>query len=110
MPNVKIYVDELLLPNCREGLVHALPPLRATLCDALKVDVSACQFAILSVMAMPDLPRVNVEMHILSHTDRTRDMLMSLAVLIQSGIGSVTGTHTAVRIATLMPDGYVAIK
>jgi hypothetical protein len=110
MPNVKIYIDETLLPTCREGLVAALPALRTMLCAALNVEVPACQFAILSVLVMPDLPRVNVEMQILPHPERTRDMLASLAALVQSNISSVTGTHTAVRIATLAPEGYVARK
>jgi hypothetical protein len=79
MPNVKLYVDETLLPGCRAGLIAALPGLRTMLCDALKVDVAACQFAVIPVIAMPDLPRVNVEMHILPHPDRTKDGLKSLA-------------------------------
>jgi hypothetical protein len=110
MPNVKLYVDETLLPGCRAGLIAALPGLRAMLCDRLKVDVAACQFAILSVIAMPDLPQVNVEMHILPHPDRTREMLNSLAAAVQSQIAAVTGTHIAVRIATLIPDTYVVLK
>jgi hypothetical protein len=110
MPNVKFYVDETVLPGCRAGLIAALPGLRATLCDTLKVEDAACQFAILSVIAMPDLPRVNVEMHLLPHPDRTQDMLKSLAVAVQSLIGAITGTRTAVRIATLVPDAYIALK
>jgi hypothetical protein len=110
MPNVKLYVDETVLPSCRAGLIAALPGLRTMLCDALKVDDVACQFAILSVIAMPDLPRVNVEMHLLPHPDRTRDKPKSLAAAMQSLIAAFTSTHTAVRIATLVPDSYIALK
>lgn len=110
MPNVKLYVEETVLPGCRADLIAALPGLRTMLCAALKVDVATCQFAILSVIAMSDLPRVNVEMSILAHSDRTRDMLKSLAAAVQAWITAVTGTHTAVRIASLVPDGYVALK
>ena len=110
MPNLKIYVDEMLLPTCREALVAALHPLRALLCDALKVDVAACQFAVLPVLVMPNLPRVNVEMQIMPHPDRTKDVLTALAGRIQSQIGTATGTHTAVRISTLVPAGYIALK
>ncbi len=110
MPNVKLYVDETVLSGCRAGLIAALPSLRTMLCDRLKVYDVACQFAILSVIAMPDLPRVNVEMHLLPHPDRTRDMLKSLAAAMQSLIAAVTGTYTAVRIATLVPDAYIALK
>jgi hypothetical protein len=44
------------------------------------------------------------------HSDRTRDVLTALAKQIQALIGTATGTHTAVRIATLVPAGYVALK
>jgi hypothetical protein len=110
MPNVKLYVDETLLPGCRVALIAALPGLQAMLCDRLKVESAACQFAILSVIAMPDLTRVNVEMHLLPHPDRTQDTLKSLAGAMQSLIAAVTGTHTAVRFATLVPDPYIALK
>ncbi len=110
MPNLKIYVDETLLPGCRDGLARALHPLRAMLCDVLNVDVAACQFAILPVLAMPDLPRINVELQIMPNPDRTRKMLTALAMQIQAQIGSAAGTHTAVRITTLAPERYVALK
>ena len=110
MPNVKLYVDETVLPGCRADLIAALPGLRTMLCDALKVDVAACQFAILSVIAMPDLPRVNVELYLLPHPDRTQHMLKSLAVSVQARIAAVAHTHTAVRIATVVPDTYTALK
>ena len=110
MPKVKLYVDETLLPGCRARLIAALPGLRAMLCDRLRVEHLACQFAILSVIAMPDLPPVNVELHILPHPDRNRDMLKSLATALQSLIGEITGTHATIRITTLVPDAYVALK
>lgn len=110
MPNVKLYVDETLLPGCRAALIAALPGLRTMLCDTLKVEGAACQFAVLSVIAMPDLPRVNVEMSLLPHPERTRDILKSLAEAVQSLIAAVAGTHTAVRITTLVPDAYIALK
>ena len=110
MPNVKLYVDETVLPGCRADLIAALPGLRTMLCDVLKVDRAACQFAILSVIAMPDLPQVNVEVHLLDHSDRTRAMLKSVAEAVQAQVAAVTGTHTVVRIATLVPDTYFALK
>jgi hypothetical protein len=110
MPNVKVYVDETLLPGCREALSALLHPLRALLCQSLNVEVSACQFAILPALVMADLPRVNVEMHILPHPDRTRDRLTALAQTVQVMIGEAVGTHAAVRIAMLVPEGYVALK
>ena len=110
MPNVKIYIDETLLPDCRTALAEALLPLRTMLCAALSVEVGACQFAILTALVMPDLSRVNVEMHILPHPDRTRVKLTALAEQVQFHIAAATGLHAAVRIATLAPEGYVALK
>lgn len=110
MPNLKIYVDQGLLADCRAALVAELLPLRAHLCETLKVEVAACQFAILSAVVLPDLPRVNVELHILPHPDRTRATLADLAGQIQGRIAAATGTHTAVRITTLDPQGYVVLK
>ncbi|MBC7478049.1 MAG: hypothetical protein H7317_08135 [Pseudorhodobacter sp.] len=110
MPNLKIYVDVQLLADCQPALVAALVPLRAHLCEALKVDIAACQFAILSAVVMPDLPRANVELHIMPQPDRTRAALTDLAGQIQARISAATGTRTAVRITTLDPQGYIALK
>lgn len=110
MPNVKIYVDETLLPTCRATLTAALPSLRAMLCASLNVPVPACQFAVLSVIAMPDLPRVNVEIHLMPHPDRTRESLTTLAARVRALIGTATASHIAVRIAPLDPQTYVALK
>ena len=41
----------------RAALAQALGPIRAMLCQDLRVDVPACQFAVMAVGAMPDLPR-----------------------------------------------------
>lgn len=110
MPNLKIYVDEGLMPQCRAALQEALPRLRTLLCDRLAVGVPACQVAVLAVMVMPDLPRVNIEMQILPHPERTRDRLLDLAAEIQALIDAATGTQAAVRIATLDPATYIALK
>lgn len=72
MPNLKIYVDESLYPACRDQLASALGAIRAQLCADLDVAPAACQFAVMPVLAMPDLPRVAVEMFILPRPDRTR--------------------------------------
>lgn len=110
MPNVKIFVDETLLPECRAALVSALPALRGLLCARLNVAVSACQFAVLSVIAMPEQPRVNVEIHLMPHADRSRESLTALAAQVQAQVGAATASPTAVRIATLNPETYVALK
>jgi hypothetical protein len=78
MPNVKIFVDDSLYPAIRAPLAQALGPIRDMLCRELAVDVPACQFAVLPVGAMPDLPRVNVEMAILPRPERTREVILSV--------------------------------
>lgn len=110
MPNVKIFVDETLLPDCRAALVAALDPLRAMLCTRLNVAAAACQFAVVPVIAMPDQPGVNVEIHLMPHADRRRESLTALAAQVQAQVGAATASPTAVRIATLNPETYVALK
>jgi hypothetical protein len=110
MPNLKIFVDETLYPQCRESLAAAMEPIRSMLCDALKVDVPACQFATMPVMAMEDLPRVNAEMQILPKPERTRDHMLAVSRRLQEMLHSATGTHVAVRVVSLDPQTYIALK
>ena len=110
MPNVKIYVDDTLFPQCRDRLVAAMPPLRDLLCEGFQVDVPACQFAVIAVAAMPDLPRVNVEMAILPRPDRTRERIMALGRQIRSLLEEACGTHVALRVMALDPETYIAMK
>ncbi len=56
MPNVKIYVEEQVFADRRDALTATLKPIRDMLCADLKVDIAACQFAVLPVMAMPAVP------------------------------------------------------
>lgn len=110
MPNVKIFVDESLYPGIREPLTQALRPMRAMLCRDLAVDVQACQFAVMPVGAMPDLPRVNVEMSILPRPERTREVMLSVCTKLREIVEAATRTHVAVRVMALDPDTYIALK
>ncbi len=110
MPNVKIFVDETLLPDCRPALTDALVPIRVMLCRELNVDASACQFAVMPVIAMADLPRVNVEIQILPKPERTRDRVMSVCATLREMVSAATGAHVAVRASALDPETYVALK
>lgn len=110
MPNVKIFVDETLYPACRAGLGAALGPMRDYLCAEFRVDVPACQFAVLPVLAMPDLPRVNIEIQILPRADRTRDRVTAIGQHLRDMVAAVTGTHVAIRISGLDPETYIALK
>ncbi len=110
MPNVKIFVDEGIYPGCRDALGEALGPMRQLLCRELKVEVAACQVAVMPVLGMDDLPRVNVEMQLLPQPERTRELIMSVCTAVRALIGEATDRHTAVRVSFLDPQTYVALK
>lgn len=110
MPNVKIYVDETHFPAVRQGVAALLPGLRDMLCAELEVDVAACQFAVLPVLALPDQPRLNVELHVLPRASRSRAKLEAVAAELRGQLGQASGLSVAVRIATLDPVTYVALK
>lgn len=110
MPNVKIYVDDALYPDCRERLLHGLGPIRDMLCRDLMVDVPACQFAIIPVCAMPDLPRVNVEMQIMPKLERSREVVLAVCANLRHMVQAATQTHVAIRVTTLDPETYIALK
>ncbi len=110
MPNVKIYVDEMIYPLCRDSLSAALAPVCDMLCQDLIVDRPACQIAVIPVLAMPDLPRVNVEMQILPRPDRTRAALLAVCGKLRELVGAAAGTHAAVRVTTLDAETYIALK
>lgn len=110
MPNVKIFVEEALFANQGGALRNALLPLRDILCRGFGVDISACQFAVMPVMAMPDLPLVNVEMQILPRADRTRDAVLAVCQSVRDLVETAAGTHTAIRVSFLDPVTYIALK
>lgn len=110
MPNVKIFVDETIYPACRKEIAEALNPIRDMLCERLKVDVPACQFAVMPVGAMADLPRVNVEMQILPRPERTREAVLEVCRKLKEMVGAATSTHVAVRVVSLDPETYIALK
>ena len=110
MPNLKIYVDEVLYDEHRSTLPDMLLSIRKTLCDKLNVDTPTCQLAIIPVVAIPDLPRINVELMILPKPDRTRGHIIELGKTLQTLVSQVVPTQVAVRVATLDSGTYVALK
>lgn len=109
MPNAKIYVDQTVWPQ-RENIVALLPQLRDLFCHRLSVGPTACQLAVLPFYGLPDQPPINVELHILPAPERTHELLTSLAAAIRQLLASVVAGSIAVRIATLDPQSYVALK
>ncbi len=110
MPNVKIYVDERIYPTCRDRFPATLGQIRDMLCHDLDVVPPACQFAVIPVLAMPDLPPVNVELHMLPRPERNRAVLLAVCEKLRDMVGAVTGGHVAIRVTTLDPETYIALK
>jgi hypothetical protein len=110
LPNAKIYLDHFVWVQHAEGIAALLPQLRDLLCSALNVGSDACQIVALEAYGLPDQPQINFELHILPAPDRTRDLLISLAEAIRRLLETVTVAKIAVRIATLDPKTYVALK
>lgn len=110
MPNVKIYVEEQVFAERRASLAAALQPIRDMLCADLKVEIAACQFAVLPVMAMADLPLVNVEMFILPRPERTREVVLAVCQSLREMLQAATGVHVAIRVSHLDPATYIALK
>lgn len=110
MPNVKIFVDDAIYEGVRAPLAQALGPIRDMLCLELSVDVPACQFAVMAVGAMPDLPRVNVEMAVLPRPERTREVMLRVSARLREMVEGATRTHVAVRVTALDPETYIALK
>jgi len=110
VPNVKIYVEEQVFADRRTALTAALQPIRDMLCADLKVDISACQFAVLPVVAMPDLPLVNVEMFILPRPERTREAVLAVCHTLREMVQAATGVHVAIRVMHLDAATYIALK
>lgn len=110
MPNVKIFVDEDLLAVQKTGLSQVLTRLRDIVSKHLEVHHSACQFALLPVVALSDQPAVNVEIHIMPHPSRTKEVLEAMGVEVQKELRDVTGKPVAFRCTQLDPMTYVALK
>lgn len=110
MPNVKIFVEEQVFADRRGALTAALQPIRDMLCADLKVDISACQFAVLPVVAMADLPLVNVEMFILPRPERTREVVLAVCHSLRDMVQAASGVHVAIRVSHLDPATYIALK
>ncbi|WP_151719440.1 hypothetical protein [Gemmobacter serpentinus] len=110
MPNVKIYIDDAHFPALRPAIAALLPGLREMLCAELEVDRTACQFAVLPVLALPDQPCLNAELHVLPRAARSRAKLEAVAAELRGQLAQASGSSVAVRIATLDPATYVALK
>jgi hypothetical protein len=80
------------------------------LCRELRVEASACQFALVTVLAMPDQPAVNVEIHVMPGPERTRSRILGICERLRDIVGDAAQAPVAVRVAMLDPETYVALK
>ena len=110
MPNMKIYADERMARALIDDPDALLGEIRALLCQALSVPAGACQLAVVPIRGLRDQPSINVELMILPRDDRTRELLTDLAAQVRNRLTDATGLQTAVRIAHLDPQTYVALK
>ncbi|MCC5971598.1 MAG: hypothetical protein JJU15_16770 [Pararhodobacter sp.] len=110
MPNIKFYVDARNCPATRDTIAGMLPELRVMLCESLEVPVAACQFAVIEVAGMDDQPAINTEMHLLPGPARTPDYLRCVAERLRDRLAQSTGLSVAVRMSSLDPVTYVALK
>lgn len=110
MPNLKIYVDEELMAECRQTMPGTLLQLREMLEHELDAPAAAFQIAVIPVLGMPDLTRVNVEMNLMPSAQRSRENITGIGAKIQAMLEAAIGHHAAVRISTIDRDRYVSLK
>ncbi|WP_114964809.1 hypothetical protein [Alkalilacustris brevis] len=110
MPNLKIYVDEKLMPERREAIAESLKAVREAMCDKLEVEPSACQIAVVPVLALPDQPGANVEISMLPRPARTPERLSELGEQLRDLVGGAAGVPVAVRAWTVDAEKYVSVK
>lgn len=110
MPNLKLYVDETQYQAAHHSLSALLPVLRDLLCARFSVEPIACQMAVIPVMGVPDQPQINAELHLLPACNRTPDVVRGAAHDVRACIQAATNLSVAVRIATLDPATYIALK
>lgn len=110
MPNVKFYVDERELPPLRDSLSALLPELRSIVCESLSVTPAACQLAVIGVSGLEDQASINTELQIMPRPERTPEVLQQLARRLRDRLSGATGLSVAVRMSSLDPETYVALK
>lgn len=110
MPNVKFYVDARNGPAASETISGMLPALRDLICETLEVPLAACQFAVINVAGMDDQPAINTELQLLPGPARTPEYLRCVAQQLRNELAQATGLSVAVRMSSLDPHTYVALK
>lgn len=108
MPNVKLFLDRKA--GAEAAVAALMPALRDLICARLLVGPEAAQLALIASTGLPDQPPINLEIQILPQERRTAEVLRTLALDLQERLRQGTGLHAAIRISTLDPSSYIALK
>lgn len=110
MPNLKIHVSDAVWHDKGDALTALLGPIRDMLCDEFRVGPEACQLAIIPIYGLSDQPPVAVEIQIMPRPERDRAQIMAASQKLQALLSDTSATHVAVRVSSLDPVTYVALK
>ena len=110
MPNVKIFVEQSVIEERLDALERSLIPLRQSLCQEFSVPEAACQIALVPVIGAAGQPVANMEIHYLSKSDRTPEMIAAACSVFRGILEPALGKVPAVRASALDPSTYVALK
>lgn len=106
VPNVKVYVDEGVLPAVQDRSDTVLVGLRRFLCEALGVTEAACHIVLIGVKSLPGQTPVNVELVLLRRQDRTGDTMTAFCSRLRDLMTEWLGCQTAIRCTLMETDLY----
>lgn len=110
MPNLKIYVEEIVWTEHEDRMAATLPRLRDILCRDLQVDLSLCQLVIVPVRGLDDQAQVSAEIQILPKTERTRDVIVKVCSKLKEQLAEASKGKVSVRATMIDPESYLAIR
>lgn len=110
MPLVKIHVDAAIPAADRRNLADNLPSLRDLICRVMEVDASICQFAIVTIDGLPDQTLIATELHIMPKAERTRAYMLDVCEQVRAAILELTSVRSSVRVFSLDPETYIALR
>lgn len=110
MPNVKVYVEEKILSDNREAMVATLPKLRDTIMTVFSAAQPLCHLTLVPTLGIEDQAAVLVDVHYLAKPDRTAELAEEAANQLREVIQDATGYKSDVRMISLAPEIYVALR
>jgi len=110
MPLLSITVDQTLWQSERTGLMDALPEIRDMLCQKLGVSQAASHLTVTPVFGLQDQTLVNADLRVLGKEGRGPEMLAEVARALQAQLSATCGSHVSVRVTTMVPSAYLALR